>query len=65
MRHETMRLLSRLKPAHLELRISLWWEPDAERAHGARVPRRIPTCTTARIANSCARAMKYAHARGG
>jgi len=27
MRHETMLLLSQLKPKHLELRLSYWWEP--------------------------------------
>jgi uncharacterized damage-inducible protein DinB len=28
MRHETMLLLAQLKPKHLELRLSFWWEPQ-------------------------------------
>ena len=28
MRHETMLLLSQLKPKHLELKIAFWWEPQ-------------------------------------
>lgn len=31
MRHETMTLLARLKPKHLELEMEFWWEPSPNR----------------------------------
>ncbi|HYM15119.1 MAG TPA: maleylpyruvate isomerase N-terminal domain-containing protein [Dehalococcoidia bacterium] len=64
MRHETLRLLSQLEPAHLRLNLSLWWQPPPnerslldyllgferhDRAHREQLRG----------------AMKYAHARGG
>jgi hypothetical protein len=64
MRHETLRLLSQLEPAHLELRISFWWEP-APNEHSV-----LEYLAGFHLHDRAHReqlrgAMKYAHARGG
>lgn len=64
MRHETLRLLSQLQPAHLELRISFWWEP-APNEHSV-----VEYLAGFHLHDRAHReqlrgAMKYAHARGG